>query len=91
MGFILEIIIEIFIVFIFILVLIIINIKKWELHFFSFFDILTNKEKMKHKLVEWVSDCCLTPIVQLFHGENKLIAMMEWDDDEVHFVQDQHA
>jgi hypothetical protein len=28
---------------------------------------------------------------QLFHGENKLIAMMEWDDDEVHFVLDQHA
>ena len=39
----------------------------------------------------WVSDCCLTPMFQLFHGENKLIAMMEWDDDEVHFVLDQHA
>ena len=58
-----------------------------------FFFLWTNKEKMKQKLVEWVSDCCLTPIVQLFHGETKLFAMMKWDDDddEVHFVQDQHA
>jgi hypothetical protein len=44
------------------------------------------------QMLEWVSDCCLTPIqqfFQLYHGENKLI--FNWDDDEVHFVQDQHA
>jgi hypothetical protein len=35
-----------------------------------------------------MSDCCLTPI-QLYHGENKLI--FAWDNDEVHFVLDQHA
>ena len=36
-------------------------------------------------------DCCLTPtqqFFQLYHGENKLIFN---DDDEVRFVQDQHA
>jgi hypothetical protein len=38
--------------------------------------------------IEWVSDRCLTPI-QLYHGENKLI--LQWDDDEVRFVLDQHA
>jgi hypothetical protein len=30
------------------------------------------KKKARH-LSEWVSDCCLTPIFQLYHGENKLI------------------
>ena len=38
--------------------------------------------------MECVSDCCLTPI-QLYHGENKLL--LQWDDDEVCFVLDQHA
>jgi hypothetical protein len=40
----------------------------------------------------WMSDCCLTPIhqfFQLYHSENRLF--FQWDDDEVHFVLDQHA
>ena len=29
---------------------------------------------------EWVSDCCLKQIFQLYHGDNKLI--VQWDDDD---------
>ena len=29
-------------------------------------------------------------IMQLYHGENKLI-LFRWDDDDVFFVSDQHA
>ena len=38
---------------------------------------------------KWVSDCCLTSISQVYHGENKSI--FQWDDDDVRFVLDQHA
>jgi hypothetical protein len=44
--------------------------------------------------MEWVSDCCLTPtqqFVQLYRGKNKLIYNEMSDDDEVHFVLDQHV
>jgi hypothetical protein len=41
----------------------------------------------------WVSEWLLfntnSAIFQLYHGENKLI--LQWDDDEIHFVLDQHA
>jgi hypothetical protein len=43
-------------------------------------------------LSEWVSDCCLTPTQQFF---SFIMAQeqvnFQWDDDEVHFVLDQHA
>jgi hypothetical protein len=39
---------------------------------------------------EWLLFNANSEIFQLYHGENKLI--FNWDDDdEVHFVQDQHA
>jgi hypothetical protein len=38
---------------------------------------------------EWVSDCCLTPTISAMSlGEQ---VNFRWDDDEVHFVLDQHA
>jgi len=41
----------------------------------------------------WVSEWLLfnanSAIFQLYHGENKLI--FQWDDDETHFVLNQHA
>ena len=44
-------------------------------------------------LFEWVSNCCLNSkwaIFRLYHGEN--ISYNRWhDDDDVHFVLDQHA
>jgi hypothetical protein len=59
---------------------------------FFFFLWYLNEQGKEETKPCWVSDCCLAPIVQLFHGENKLIAMMKWDDDdEVHFVLDQPA
>ena len=38
---------------------------------------------------EWLLFNANSAIFQLYHGENKLI--FHWDDDDVHFVQDQHA
>jgi hypothetical protein len=37
---------------------------------------------------EWVSDCCLTPIQQFF---SYIMVTLQWDDDEVRFVLDQHT
>ena len=39
---------------------------------------------------EWVSDCCLTP-TQQFSAISWREVNFQWDDDEVHFVLDQHA
>ena len=37
---------------------------------------------------EWVSDCCLAPTISAISlGEQ---VNVQWDDDEVHFVQDQY-
>ena len=49
-----------------------------------------------YQLSEWVCDCCLTPIQQFFSYMLCYISWREevnfqWDDDEVHFVLDQHA
>jgi hypothetical protein len=38
---------------------------------------------------EWVFLNANSAIIQLYHDENKLI--VQWDDDEVCFVLDQHA
>jgi hypothetical protein len=38
---------------------------------------------------EWVSDCYLRPIQQLFSYIEQI--NYQWDDDEVRFVLDQHA
>jgi hypothetical protein len=38
---------------------------------------------------EWVSDCCFAPTISAISlGEQ---VNVQWDDDEIHFVQDQHA
>jgi hypothetical protein len=38
----------------------------------------------------WVSDCCLTPTQQFFSYIMEQVNF-QWNDDEVHFVLDQHA
>jgi hypothetical protein len=42
-------------------------------------------------MYEWVSDCCLMPIQHFFSYIMERISYFQWDDDEVHFVLDQHA
>ena len=44
-------------------------------------------------MIEWVMDCCLTPIQQFSANSISWREQdnCQWDDDEVHFVQDQHA
>jgi hypothetical protein len=39
--------------------------------------------------MEWVSDCCLTPIQQFFQWQEQV--NFQWDEDEVRFLLDQHA
>ena len=41
--------------------------------------------------IEWVSDCCLTPIQNFSAISWQEQVNFQWDDDEVHFVLDQHA
>ena len=43
-----------------------------------------------HGKSKWLLFNANSAIFQLYHGENKLIFGW-WDDDEVHFVLDQHA
>ena len=38
-----------------------------------------------------MSDCCLTPIQQFDSYIIARTSYFQWDDDEVHFVLDQHA
>jgi hypothetical protein len=38
---------------------------------------------------EWVSDCCLTPLISWREQIN--FQWYDYDDDEVHFVLDQHV
>jgi hypothetical protein len=56
---------------------------KWPTQFFS-------KTHMSRTL-EWVSDCCLTPIQQFSAISWREQVNFQWDDDEVRFVLDQHA
>ena len=43
-------------------------------------------------IIEWVSDCCLTPTQQYFSAESWWEQVdFQWDDDAVCFLLDQHA
>jgi hypothetical protein len=50
------------------------------------------KDTKKYSIIEWVSDCCLTPTQQFFSAISWWEQVnFQWDDDEVCFVLDQHA
>ena len=40
--------------------------------------------------MEWVSDCCLTPIQQFLAILWREQVYFQWDDDEIRFFLDQH-
>ena len=44
---------------------------------------------VEYRLIEGLLLNANSAIFQLYHGENKLT--FQWDDDDVHFVLDQHA
>jgi len=41
--------------------------------------------------IQWVSDCCLTPIRQFSAISWREQVNFQWHDDEIRFVLDQHA
>jgi midasin (ATPase involved in ribosome maturation) len=40
---------------------------------------------------EWVSDCCLMPNEQFFSYIFERTSYIQWDDNDVYFVLDQHV
>ena len=65
--------------------------SKWDRYAASICLIFKVERLWSINAMEWVSDCWLTPIQQLFSYIMARTVNFKWDDDEVRFVLDQHA